>query len=188
MTMKHARQKAQLPKQPLLSNHGAASETHHCFKCYMFLFDFSFVVVSSALLGEAAVPAAPPPLAKGPSLLKSVSDVIGDMDKPWAQLGGLELDPVTAREVEKHRKKSLEHLRSLERIQVELQKAQLGRTSKARPLPRKTEDKPAEKMGVCGSTAKYGPHLPQTLFYMIEFYRPDCSGLCLACTRWRPQR
>ena len=80
------------------------------------------------------------------------------MDKPWTQLGGLQLDPVTAREVKKHRKKSLEHPRSLEKIEVELQKAQMGRTSKAMPALPKAEDKPAEKMGVCGSTAKFGPH------------------------------
>ena len=71
---------------------------------------------------------------------------------------------MTAREVEKHRKKSLEHLRSLEKIEVELQKAQMGRTSKAMPALPKAEDKPAEKMGVCGSTAKCGPHLPHTSF------------------------
>ena len=52
---------------------------------------------------EVAVPAAAPPAAKGSSLLKSVSAVIGDLDKPWTQLGDLELDPVTAREVDKHR-------------------------------------------------------------------------------------
>jgi hypothetical protein len=131
---------------------------------------------------EVAVPAAAPPAAKGSSLLKSVSAVIGDLDKPWTQLGDLELDPVTAREVDKHRTASLAHLRSLEKIQVLLQKAQEGRTSKAMPVPKPEE--PAAKMGICGSTAQWAPSA--TRKFLKEFCRSDLLRPVPAVPRMAP--
>ena len=56
--------------------------------------------------------------------------------EPWKRLGDLEMDPVTAAQVEFHRAKAQSHLDQLETMRVDLAKAQAGKTAKAMPVPK----------------------------------------------------